>query len=69
MCKNIRMAINSTSNDYRVKKIGLSGERKAKKEAARAENAHHKRELRILKAFGTVTFDPSHGYKAERRRT
>jgi hypothetical protein len=63
------MAINPIPDDCRANKIGLSGERKTRKEAARVGNGDHKRAPRILKAFGTVTFDPSYDYKAERRRT
>jgi hypothetical protein len=67
-CNNIRMVTNPIPDDRRVKEIGLSGGRKTKKEAARAENANHCREPRILKAFRTVNFDPNYDYKAERRR-
>jgi hypothetical protein len=48
------------------------GGHKTKKEAvtaALAEYVKHRKQLRMLKAFGTVDFDPAYDYKAERRRT
>jgi hypothetical protein len=47
----------------------IVGDHKTKKEAVTttvAEYAKRRRQLRILKAFGTVKFDPSYDYKAER---
>jgi hypothetical protein len=48
-----------------------SGGRKAKTKTvldSRAESAKLRKQLRILKAFGTVDFDPAYDYKAERRK-
>ena len=47
------------------------GTPKAKREAVTAvltESVKYRKQLRILESFGTVDFDPSYDYKAERRR-
>ena len=36
--------------------------------AALVEYIQRRKQLRILRAFGTVDFDPTYDYKAERRR-
>jgi hypothetical protein len=36
--------------------------------AALEEYIQHRKQQRILEAFGTVDFDPEYDYKAERRR-
>jgi hypothetical protein len=35
---------------------------------ARADAMKRRKQLRILRMFGTVNFDPSYDYKAERRK-
>jgi hypothetical protein len=48
-----------------------TGGRKAKTETvhlSRSESPKLRKQLTILKAFGTVDFDPTCDYKAERRR-
>jgi hypothetical protein len=42
--------------------------KKAAVTAGGADCGKRRKQLRILKAFGTVNFDPSYDYKVERRR-
>ena len=72
MCNNIRMATNLALDDRLIEAARRAGRHKTKKEAvtaALAEYVKYRKQLRILKAFGTVDFDPAYDYKAERRRT
>ena len=47
----------------------LAGHRKAKKATlTAAESVQRRKQLGILKTFGTVDFDPRYNYKLERRR-
>jgi hypothetical protein len=66
-----RRRTNFAMDDSLIEAARLVGAPKAKRKAvtgARAENAKRSNQLRILKSFGGVTFDPSYDYKAERRR-
>ena len=58
-------------DDSLIEAARRAGRHKTKKEAvttALAEYVKYRKQLRILKAFGTVDFDPTYDYKAERRR-
>jgi Arc/MetJ family transcription regulator len=65
------MATNLAIDDRLIEEARKTGNHKTKKEAvtrALEEYIRHHRQMRILEAFGTVDFDPSYDYKAERRR-
>jgi len=71
MCKNLHMATNLAIDDKLIEEARRLGEHKTKKQAvtsALEEYIQHRRQLRIMEAFGTVDFDPEYDYKAERRR-
>ena len=71
MCNNLHMATNLALDDKLIEEARRSGGHKTKKEAvtaALAEYVRHRKQLRILEAFGTFEFDPSYDYKSERRR-
>jgi Arc/MetJ family transcription regulator len=72
MCNNIHMATNLALDDKLIEEARRLGAHKSKKEAvttALQEYVKRHRQQRILSDFGTVDFDPSYDYKAERRRT
>lgn len=57
-------------DDRLIEEARRLGGHKTKKEAVMAalqEYVRHRRQQRILEAFGTVDFDPEYDYKAERR--
>jgi len=65
------MATNLALDDDLIEEARRVGAHKTKKEAvtaALAEYVKRRRQIRILKAFGSVDFDPTYDYKAERRR-
>lgn len=65
------MATNLAIDDKFIEQARKTGGHKTKKEAVTAaleEYIRYRRQLRILNAFGTVDFDPTYDYKAERRR-
>lgn len=65
------MATNLAIDDHLIEEARKTGGHKTKKEAvtkALQEYIQHRRQMRILEAFGTVDFDPQYDYKAERRR-
>jgi Arc/MetJ family transcription regulator len=65
------MATNLALDDNLIEAARKAGNHKTKKEAvtaALAEYVRHRKQQRILEAFGTFEFDPSYDYKAERRR-
>jgi Arc/MetJ family transcription regulator len=65
------MATNLALDDSLIEAARRVGGHKTKKEAvtaALAEYVKRRKQLRILKAFGTVDFNPTYDYKAERRR-
>jgi len=65
------MATNLALDDSLIEEARRAGAHKTKKEAvtaALAEYVKRHKQLRILKAFGSIDFDPKYGYKVERRR-
>lgn len=71
MCNNLHMATNLAIDDRLIEEARKIGGHNTKKEAvtqALEEYIRHRKQLRILEAFGTVDFDPKYDYKAERRR-
>ena len=65
------MAITLTLDDKLIEEARRLGAHKTKKEAittALEEYVRHHRQQRILSNFGTVDFEPSFQYKAERRK-
>jgi Arc/MetJ family transcription regulator len=65
------MATNLALDDALIEQARRAGRHKTKKEAvtaALAEYVKRRKQLRILKAFGSVEFDPKYNYKAERHR-
>jgi len=58
-------------DDHLIEEARRLGRHRTKKQAVTAaleEYIQHRRQQSILKAFGTVDFDPEYDYKAERRR-
>ena len=71
MCDNPHIATNLALDDDVIEEARRAGRHKTKKDAvtaALAEYVQRRKQLRILKAFGSVDFDPKYDYKAERRR-
>lgn len=71
MCNNLHMATNLALDDNLIEAARRAGGHKTKKEAvtaALAEYVKRRQQLRILRAFGSVDFDPNYDYKAERGR-
>jgi Arc/MetJ family transcription regulator len=71
MCDTLHMATNLDLDDRLIEEARKRGGHKTKKEAvtkALEQYVRHQGQLRILESFGTVDFDPSYDYKAERRR-
>jgi Arc/MetJ family transcription regulator len=71
MCNNPHMATNLALDDNLIEEARRAGRHKTKKDAvtaALAEYVQRRKQLRILKAFGSFDFDPKYDYKAERRR-
>jgi Arc/MetJ family transcription regulator len=65
------MATNLALDDKLIEEARRLGAHKSKREAvttALQEYVKRHRQQRILSDFGTVDFDPSYDYKAERRR-
>ena len=65
------MPTNLAIDDRLIEEARRSGKHKTKKEAvttALREYIQRHRQQRILADFGTVDFDPSYDYKAERQR-
>jgi Arc/MetJ family transcription regulator len=65
------MPTNLAIDDKLIEDAKQAGHHKTKKEAVTAalsEYIAHRKRLEILSAFGTVDFDPTYDYKAERRR-
>jgi len=64
------MATNLALDDNLIEEARRAGGHKTKKEAvtaALAEYVKRRRQLRVLKLFGSFDFDPKYDYKAERR--
>ena len=65
------MPTNLAIDDRLIEEARRIGGHKTKKEAVTAalgEYIKHRKKLKILSLFGTVDFDPTYDYKAERRR-
>lgn len=65
------MATNLALDDNLIEEARRAGRHKTKKDAvtaALAEYVQRRKQLRILKVFGTVDFDPKYDYQAERGR-
>ena len=65
------MATNLAIDDHLIEEARRTGKHKTKKEAvttALKEYIQRHRQQRILTDFGTVDFDPTYDYKAERKR-
>jgi Arc/MetJ family transcription regulator len=65
------MPTNLALDDQLIEEARRAGKHKTKKEAVNAaldEYVRRRKQVKILEQFGTVNFDPSYNYKAERRR-
>lgn len=65
------MATNLALDDKLIEEAKQIGNHKTKKDAVTAaleEYVQRRKRERIIEAFGTVDFDPSYDYKANRRR-
>jgi putative antitoxin of VapBC-like toxin-antitoxin system len=65
------MATNLAIKDSLIEKARQAGKHKTKKEAVTAaleEYVRKRQQLRVLKLFGTIDYDPDYDYKRERRR-
>ena len=65
------MATNLALDDNLIEAACRAGSHKTKREAVTAaltEYVQHRKQLEILKLFGTIDFDSTYDYKAERRR-
>jgi Arc/MetJ family transcription regulator len=65
------MATNLALDDKLIEEARKTGGHRTKKEAvttALREYIQRHKQQRILDAFGTVDFDPTYDYKAERRK-
>jgi len=65
------MATNLALDDKLIEAARRAGGHRTKKEAVSAalgEYVQRRKQLRILKSFGTIDFDPTYDYKAERRK-
>jgi Arc/MetJ family transcription regulator len=65
------MPTNLALDDQLIEEARRAGGHKTKKDAVNAalgEYVRRRKQLQILKAFGTIDFDSSYDYKAERRR-
>ena len=66
------MPTNLALDDRLIERARRVGRHKTKKEAVTAaldEYIRRRRQLRLLRRFGTIDYDPRYDYKAERRRT
>ncbi len=71
MCKHLVMATNLALDDHLIEEARNIGGHKTKKEAvmaALAEYVQRRKQMEIIKLFGTIDYDPNYDYKAERRR-
>ena len=65
------MPTNLALDDKLIVEAQRVGKHKTKKEAVTAalsEYVRRRKQLDIVKLFGTIDYDPSYDYKAERRR-
>jgi Arc/MetJ family transcription regulator len=66
------MPTNLALDDHLIERARRVGRHKTKKEAVTAaldEYIRRRRQLRLLRRFGTITYDPQYNYKADRRRS
>jgi Arc/MetJ family transcription regulator len=71
MCNNLHMATNLALDDKLIEEARRTGGHKTKREAVTAaldEYIRHRKQLRLIEAFGTFDFDPAYDYKTERHR-
>ena len=71
MCNTIHMPTNLALDDRLIEEARRAGGHKTKKEAVNAaldEYVRRRKQMRILDAFGTISFDANYDYKAERQR-
>lgn len=71
LCNHLHMATNLALDDKLIVEAQRVGKHKTKKEAVTAalsEYVRRRKQLDIVKLFGTIDYDPSYDYKAERRR-
>ena len=65
------MPTNLALDDNLIEEARRVGSHRTKKEAvsvALVEYVKRRKQLQLLKAFGTIDFDPKYDYKAERHR-
>ncbi len=65
------MATNLALDDRLIEEARALGGHKTKKDAvtaALAEYIQRRKQMRVVKLFGTIDYDPRYDYKAERRR-
>lgn len=65
------MATNLALDDRLIEEARKVGGHKTKKEAVTAalnEYVRRRRQMQVIEHFGTVDFDPTYDYKAERKR-
>lgn len=65
------MATNLALDDKLIEEARRTGGHKTKREAVTAaldEYIRHRKQLRLIEAFGTFDFDPGYDYKTERHR-
>jgi len=71
MCNNVHMATNLALDDSLIEEARKVGGHRTKKEAvtaALAEYVRRRKQMEIVKLFGTIDYDPTYDYKAERGR-
>ena len=71
MCNNTHMPTNLALDDELIEEARRAGGHKTKKEAVNAaldEYVRKRKQMAVLQAFGTISFDPAYDHKAERRR-
>ncbi len=71
VCNNLHMATNLALDDKLIEAALDAGGHKTKREAvtaALAEYVKRRKQLKILESFGSIDFDPTYNYKAERRQ-
>jgi Bacterial antitoxin of type II TA system, VapB len=67
--RGVDMATNLALDDDLIEEARKVGGHKSKKSAVTAaleEYVEHHKQMEIIKLFGTIDFDPSYDYKAER---
>lgn len=71
MCNTSHMATNLALDDKLIETARKVGKHRTKKEAVTAaldEYIQRRKQLEILDLFGTIDFDATYDYKAERRK-